>query len=490
MDTSNGTAFYPVQPTPSHQISIVDVFFPGFGTVFSSMQALLAGNLDIYNSWKLTSVRDPAITMTLCLIVKKASTVTVPNHDEAYDMLLAWISTQPFADEVQSSLVSVGPRRRRVFAVDHSSEYKKKALTYAPWNGSFYFWYKNHLLQFSCRVKEGVFNSQEELRLSCIGRSPKIAKELLEEGRTEYLKRIQKKTSVFEHENGEWKKIVSRDIRPISTVIMNEGDKKALVEDIQDFLSEETRNWYARRGIQYKRGFLWYGPPGTGKSSFSFSIAGQFELDIYVLSIPKVDDGEITSLFSKLPPHCIVLLEDVDAVGTARTERPGTSKSLGESSTVSSEGGKSPEKLSMSGLLNALDGVSSAEGRVLIMTTNHIDKLDKALIRTGRVDQKVFFPLADEDLTLRLFCAMYEPVDGDQGAAKKEEEERENIERLAKEFASKIPSDEFSPAEIQELLVKNKHSPANAVANVEEWMVKVRKERNNLQREDSWVHSA
>lgn len=143
----------------------------------------------------------------------------------------------------------------------------------------------------------------------------------------------------------------------------------------------------------------------------------------------------------------------------------------------------------MSRLLNALDGVSSAEGRVLIMTTNHIDKLDKALIRSGRVDQKVLFPLADEDLTSRLFCAMYEPVDGNQGAAKREDEEHETIERLAKEFASKIPSGEFSPAEIQELLVKNKHSPADAVANVEEWKVKVRKERNSLQREDSWVHS-
>jgi chaperone BCS1 len=84
---------------------------------------------------------------------------------------------------------------------------------------------------------------------------------------------------------------------------------------------------------------------------------------------------------------------------------------------------------------------------------------------------------------------MYELVDGGQGVAK-EDEEHETLERLAEEFASKMPSDEFSPAEIQGLLVKNKHSPANAVANVEEWVVKVRKERDNLQREDSWVHSA
>ncbi|QKX61651.1 uncharacterized protein TRUGW13939_08803 [Talaromyces rugulosus] len=325
MDTSNGVTFFPFQPTPSNQVSIVDVFFPGFGTVFSSMQHLLAGNLDIYVRLlgfcgMLTFLgRCGFRYLTEFVETYFTSTVTVSQNDEA------------------SSLASVGSRKRRVYAADKSNTHKKKALVYTPWNGSVYFWYKNHLLRLSCRVKEGVFNQQEVLRLSCFGRSPRIVKELLEEGRTEYLKSTQNMTSVFENENGEWRKATSRNIRPISTVIMNEGDKKALVEDIQDFLSEETRNWYARRGIQYKRGFLWYGPPGTGKSSFSFSIAGQFELDIYLLIIPKVDDSRLTSLFAKLPPHCIVLLEDVDGVGTARTEGPEKPKTLSESSTPRKE---------------------------------------------------------------------------------------------------------------------------------------------------------
>lgn len=134
------------------------------------------------------------------------------------------------------------------------------------------------------------------LCVSCIDRSPRIVRELIEECQTEYLRRIQKKTSVFEHENGEWRKVISRNIRPISMD--------------------------ARQGILYKRGFLWYGPPGTGKSGFRFSIAGRVELNIYVLSIPKVDDSGLNILFSQLPPHCIVLLEDVDAISTPRTETP------------------------------------------------------------------------------------------------------------------------------------------------------------------------
>jgi chaperone BCS1 len=123
------------------------------------------------------------------------------------------------------------------------------------------------------------------------------------------------------------------------------------------------------------------------------------------------------------------------------------------------------------------------------MTTNHIENLDRALVRPGRVDQKVLFPLADKDLIFRLFCTIFKQLDGDQTIGKKDDDERDTIERLAEEFASKMPSDEFSPAEILELLVKNKHSPANAVVSVAEWVVKARKERNKLQRENSWVQN-
>jgi chaperone BCS1 len=81
-------------------------------------------------------------------------------------------------------------------------------------------------------------------------------------------------------------------------------------------------------------------------------------------------------LFSELPPHCIVLLEDVDAAGMGHRD----------DSDIDQED-KSTSAVTLSGLLNVLDGVSSEEGRVLIMTTNHIEHLDEALIRPGRADK-------------------------------------------------------------------------------------------------------
>lgn len=92
--------------------------------------------------------------------------------------------------------------------------------------------------------------------------------------------------------------------------------------------------------------------------------------------------------------------------------------------------------MSLSDLLNALDGVSLHEGRIL-MTTNHIDRLEAALIRAGRADRKVKLPNADKDVTSQLFRMVFKQLTTDS-----------KFEGLANEFAGKVPALEFSPAAI------------------------------------------
>jgi chaperone BCS1 len=106
----------------------------------------------------------------------------------------------------------------------------------------------------------------------------------------------------------------------MSTVIISKKLKEMLVGDVAEFLDPKTRTWYSTRGLLYQRGYLLYGPPGTGKSSFSLSIAGQFDLDVYVLTMSSLNDHNLKALFADLPQHCIVLLEDVDATGVHRTQ--------------------------------------------------------------------------------------------------------------------------------------------------------------------------
>ncbi|EDN04906.1 predicted protein [Histoplasma mississippiense (nom. inval.)] len=217
---------------------------------------------------------------------------------------------------------------------------------------------------------------------------------------------------------------------------MDEGEKTALLKDIEDFLDERARGC--------------------------------------------IDDSRLNSLFAQLPPHCVILLEDIDAASTARTEDSETMKNTGQAAVGSSQKSKSQRNVSLSALLNALDGVSSQEGRLLITMTNHIERLDDALIRPGRVDRQVLFQLTDHKMSSRLFCTVFKWSDGDQRTTGKEFDD-ETIEGLADEFAAKVPDQVFSPAEILlSFLLERKQSPTDAVADVENWVAKTSKERGKV----------
>ncbi|KAH8746605.1 P-loop containing nucleoside triphosphate hydrolase protein [Diaporthe sp. PMI_573] len=397
-------------------MSIVDVFFPGLAAIPAATQQL--GDMNGFA--RLLCVG--ALLSFLCghVLTNIVSTVRISYSSEAHDV---------------------------------------KPLSYSPWNGRFFFLYKRHVLIYRCEEKELPFSTREEISLSCLGRSPKILRELLNECRTEYLQLVQDKTPVFEHRSSGWKRTVTRDIRSMSTVVMDKKEKDSLLKDIGTFLNPRARSWYSNRGIPYRRGYLLYGNPGTGKSSFSLSLAGWFKMDIYIVSLSAIREDALNGLFAELPPRCVVLLEDVDAVNAAKSRETDKGKEDDKEGTG---------KMSLSSLLNVLDGVASQEGRLLIMTTNYIEKLDAALVRPGRVDKKVEFRLADKDTTVQLFSIVYKRLENDSPMEGKVMED-DMVDRLAKDFADKLPELEFSPAEIY-------------------WMNKTREEKKKVKRADSWVH--
>jgi chaperone BCS1 len=140
-----------------------------------------------------------------------------------------------------------------------------------------------------------------------------------------------------------------------------------------------------------------------------------FGVDIYVLSLldSNLTESQLVRLFSEVPARCIVLLEDVDAAGLKRVPEPKAQSSLNASSgqlSIMNELRPIPKPataISLSGLLNTVDGVSSQEGRILIMSTNAPDTLDKALVRPGRVDMQVAFELPKRAEMRELFLSLY-----------------------------------------------------------------------------------
>lgn len=140
--------------------------------------------------------------------------------------------------------------------------------------------------------------------------------------------------------------------------------------------------WYADRGIPFRRGYLLHGVPGSGKSSLIHAIAGELMLDIYVVSLSSswINDSTLTTLMGRVPARCIVLLEDLDAAFTRSTSRDEESTGSPEvKATVNDNNDSSHSRsrrhkndtmsdvntLTLSGLLNALDGVAASEGRIL-----------------------------------------------------------------------------------------------------------------------------
>lgn len=221
-------------------------------------------------------------------------------------------------------------------------------------------------------------------------------------------------------------------------------------------------------------GYLFYGPPGTGKSSLSTALAGEFGLDLYEVKIPSVgSDADLEQMFQEIPPQCIVLLEDIDAVWTADRDF-----SEREDRTTGSGSYTPTSNCTLSGLLNVLDGVGSQEGRIVIMTTNKPERLDSALVRPGRVDMKVHLGNISKKSAREMFARMFtpdaKPVPLGLGDEDHESEGRlstENLYQMAAEFSDHIPDDTFTPSQLQGFFQLYLDSPAEALANISDWVI-------------------
>jgi chaperone BCS1 len=173
--------------------------------------------------------------------------------------------------------------------------------------------------------------------------------------------------------------------RPLSSVILKAGQSEHLLGDLSSFFKSRER--YAELGIPWRRGYLLYGPPGTGKTSLVQALASELRLNVCMLSLasPVVSDDKVHTLLAGVPPRSLLLIEDVDAFFRQR------------------DAASAKVAISFSGFLNALDGVATQEGTVLFMTTNHPELLDPALIRAGRIDEKVELGLCTLDQLQRLY---------------------------------------------------------------------------------------
>jgi chaperone BCS1 len=189
---------------------------------------------------------------------------------------------------------------------------------------------------------------------------------------------------------------VRRRKRGLDTVFVDEAIKQRLVERMHWFLGAEA--WHAARGVPWKFGVVLHGPPGTGKTSLIHALASDFGFNIkYVNSLQGLGTAFLTGARDDL-----FVIEDIDAISgglnratAERTSGRGAAEAFGGAGSGLHE------------VLNAMDGMQTPDGLKFIVTTNHIERLDPAIVRPGRIDEVIEVGPLSLDSARRMFRAFY-----------------------------------------------------------------------------------
>ena len=178
------------------------------------------------------------------------------------------------------------------------------------------------------------------------------------------------------------------------TLAMDTKQKRAIVNDLDRFI--KRKDYYRRIGKAWKRGYLLYGPPGTGKSSLVAAMANHLRYNIYDLDLSHVQNTTLQWLLLTMSDKSILVIEDIDCsldlTGAREKKKDAAPEEVDKASKGDKKGAAdASSKVTLSGLLNFIDGLWSACGgeRIIIFTTNHKEKLDPALIRRGRMDKHI-----------------------------------------------------------------------------------------------------
>ncbi|CAL4948845.1 unnamed protein product [Urochloa decumbens] len=388
-----------------------DFLFSGLGYLRSRMSSQHTVVIEETEGWATNQLYDAARTYLATRINTDMQRLRVSRVDEGKSLMFSMEEGEEMAD-----LHDGAEFRWRLVCRDNPGGGAGNGNGGRSANGSYRVEVRSFEMSFHKKHKEKAIESYLPHILA-------TAKKIKEQDRT---------LKIYMNEGESWFAIDLHHPSTFSTLAMDHKMKQSVMDDLERFV--KRKEYYKRIGKAWKRGYLLYGPPGTGKSSLIAAMANYLKFDVYDLELTEVSwNLTLRRLLIGMTNRSILVIEDIDC-----------SIDLQQRSEEGQDGAKSnpsEDKVTLSGLLNFVDGLwsTSGEERIIIFTTNYKERLDPALLRPGRMDMHIHMGYCCPE-SFRILASNYHSIS--------DHDTYPEIEELIKEVM-------VTPAEVAEVLMRN-----------------------------------
>lgn len=405
---------------------------------FAKANQIVAGAISLWGLAVLTFFCKTIPQKVVSFIYTQCTTnLVLNNYDNIYHEFLHWVSENKMHSFVRN------------LNFNNKGRWSEGIPMISIGYGRTIFIFKSRLFILNRWKEEASQTTQvkETIKITLIGRSHDIFSKLFniikKENEQEHLLKIHTWSDGWVQSDHQHK-------RSLDTVIIDKQIKRDLINSIDNFIND--KEWYFKHGIPWRFGIFFDGPSGTGKTSLIKAVSSYYDKHLYIINLARMSDETLERALSCVPYDAIVAIEDIDTSNLGKRDlefRNNTITGMENTesgpitSTLRSSNSEVCSTLSLGGVLNAIDGISSSEGRILIATSNDKDSLDGALLREGRFDFKRHIGYMTDD-TMREYMSRFYEQDFTDYKVKKD-----------------IP-----PCKVQKLVFENRHNPNNVLKEI------------------------